>query len=102
MRNSAFRIRAAVVACPVAALAWHPAIWIPSLARQAIAQQADRELGLLADQADIGKVSHAGSATYDPLDHVYSVTGGGANMWFAHDDFHFAWKKVKSDVTLAA
>src|SRR5260221_5153927 len=23
-------------------------------------------------------------------------------MWFAHDDFHFAWKQVSSDVTLAA
>lgn len=67
-----------------------------------MAQQAERELGLLEDQADVGKVSHAGSATYDPASRVYAVTGGGANMWFAQDDFHFAWKKVSSDVTLAA
>jgi dipeptidyl aminopeptidase/acylaminoacyl peptidase len=30
------------------------------------------------------------------------VTGGGENMWFTKDAFHFVWKRVSGDVALAA
>lgn len=33
---------------------------------------------------------------------VYTISGGGANMWFTNDMFHFLWKRVSGDVTLAA
>ena len=60
------------------------------------------ELGLFDDHGDIGVTKHPGSVEIDPARHSYKVAGGGTNMWFANDDFHFVWKKVSGDVTLAA
>ena len=34
--------------------------------------------------------------------HAYRVTGGGQDMWGAHDDFHLTWTKVRGDATLEA
>src|SRR4029434_5455829 len=30
------------------------------------------------------------------------IAGGGENMWFGTDAFHFVWKKMSGDVTLSA
>jgi Tol biopolymer transport system component len=54
------------------------------------------------DHGDVGATKHAGSFELDPSGRTYTVTGGGANMWFTVDAFHFVWKKVSGDVTLAA
>lgn len=59
-------------------------------------------IGAFESRADIGTVLHAGSAKYDPADKTYTVTGSGENMWFAKDAFHFVWKKVEGDVSIAA
>ena len=45
---------------------------------------------------------HAGAATYDDAAKTYTVTGGGENMWFAKDAFHFAWMRATGDVSLTA
>ena len=66
------------------------------------AEEPEAKLGVFTNEGDIGAVAHVGSTIFDSAKSAYSVTGGGANMWFAHDDFHFAWKQVSSDVTLAA
>lgn len=63
---------------------------------------ADERLGVFDGHADVGAVRHAGSAAYDPAAKTYTLTGGGANMWFAKDAFHFAWTKVTGDMSLAA
>ena len=39
---------------------------------------------------------------FDGEHRAYTVAGGGENMWFTNDAFHFVWKKVSGDVTLAA
>lgn len=57
-------------------------------------------VGGFADHRDIGSPGLPGSASYDPATRTYQVTAGGANMWAAHDDFHFAWKKGAGDVAI--
>jgi TolB protein len=59
-------------------------------------------MGIFEGSGDVGTVLHAGSARYDSTKSIYTVTGSGENMWEATDAFHFVWKKVSGDVTLAA
>jgi TolB protein len=59
-------------------------------------------LGLFEQHGDIGAVSKPGSVEFDPVQKTYHISGSGENMWFASDAFHFVWKKVSGDVTLAA
>jgi hypothetical protein len=66
------------------------------------AMAADNLLGTFDNQTDIGATRHAGSAQFDPQHRAYTVSGGGENMWFTNDAFHFVWKKMSGDVTLAA
>jgi hypothetical protein len=70
---------------------WGP---LPSARRAAV--------GIFQDHGDIGAIDHAGSARYDAASRTYRVSGGGENMWATNDAFHFVWKKVSGDVTLAA
>ncbi len=58
--------------------------------------------GLFEDHGDVGTVLHPGALQYDPASGSYTISGSGANMWFATDAFHFAWKKVSGDVSLTA
>ncbi len=60
------------------------------------------QLGLFEKQTDIGTPKHPGSAVFDETKQTYTITGGGENMWFTNDAFHFVWKKVSGDVALAA
>jgi Tol biopolymer transport system component len=59
-------------------------------------------LGLFDDHADVGAVGKAGSAQYDAERQCYTVAGSGGNMWFSTDAFHFVWKRMTGDFTLAA
>jgi TolB protein len=58
--------------------------------------------GVFTDHQDVGTVLHPGSVEYSTVDHTYTISGSGENMWFGIDDFHFAWKKVSGDVALTA
>src|SRR5207253_10608354 len=49
-----------------------------------------------------GHPKRPGALDYDAARQTYTVSGGGVNMWFTNDAFHFVWKKVSGDVTLAA
>lgn len=60
------------------------------------------DLGLFTGKTDIGSVRKPGSAEFDPAKASYLLTGGGENMWFTNDAFHFAWKKMSGDVALSA
>src|SRR6266496_6599013 len=60
------------------------------------------EFGLFEAQSDIGRCSRAGSATFDPTNHSYVISGGGENMWFTNDAFHFVWKQVSGNFALQA
>jgi hypothetical protein len=59
-------------------------------------------LGLFEAHGDVGDVAKKGSAVYDAATGSYTVTGGGGNMWFDKDAFHFVWKKAEGDLALAA
>lgn len=58
--------------------------------------------GLFAGKQDVGRCARPGAARFDAGQQSYTVSGGGANMWFTNDAFHFVWKPVSGDVTLAA
>ncbi len=60
------------------------------------------DLGYFEGNGDIGPVKQAGSLQYSPADSSYAVSGSGTNMWFDTDEFHFVWKKMSGNVSLAA
>jgi hypothetical protein len=63
---------------------------------------AHAQLGAFARDGDIGTVLHPGSAHFDSMKGVYTVSGSGENMWFGTDDFHFVWTRMSGDVALEA
>ena len=64
------------------------------------AQGAD--LGAFSDHGDVGKTSRSGSVRFDAVSGTYFVAGGGENMWFTNDAFHFVWTRVSGDFSLSA
>jgi len=58
--------------------------------------------GLFEGSGDIGNPKLKGSFEYDPVSKVYTLTGGGTNMWMNSDEFFMAWKKVTGDFTVSA
>jgi TolB protein len=64
--------------------------------------RADTPIGLFESHSDVGKPNHAGSVEYNPAEQGYFVTGGGKNMWGSEDAFHFVWRRMSGDVSLAA
>jgi TolB protein len=73
-----------------------------ALADNALARQAQENLGIFEAHTDVGRVLHAGSVQYDPAKKTYTISGSGENMWSTADAFQFVWKKISGDVTLAA
>jgi titin len=55
--------------------------------------------GTLAD-ADIGSPTDAGSATYNSTTGVWTVAGGGSDIWGNSDQFNFASTTVSGNATL--
>jgi hypothetical protein len=84
------------ILCAAAALAasigWH---------HSAVAQQGDG-VGVFESHADVGNPAKPGSVEFDAAAKTYKIAGGGTNMWANTDAFHFAWKKMSGDVSLAA
>ena len=70
---------------------------------QAPAPGADA-IGIFSGSTDVGTPSTigAGRARFDPATKVYTIAGGGENMWAAADHFRYVWKKVSGDVALEA
>jgi TolB protein len=68
----------------------------------ASAQETSSAFGAFESHSDIGKLLHPGSVEYDGTKHSYTIAGSGENMWLGADAFHFVWKKVSGDATLAA
>lgn len=62
----------------------------------------NNSFGLFENSKDIGDVNHPGSAEYNSENKTYIVSGSGENMWFNEDAFHFIYKKISGDVSLAA
>jgi TolB protein len=58
--------------------------------------------GLFEDHRDIGAVKMPGSVEYDEAGKRYTIAGGGENMWAATDAFHFLWRRISGDFSIAA
>ena len=59
-------------------------------------------VGVFENHADIGPVRNPGSHAYDAETQTYRITGAGTNMWLAHDEFHFAYRRLKGDFIATA
>jgi hypothetical protein len=66
-----------------------------------ITARAD-DLGVFEGHGDIGKPGQPGSVVFEETAHSYVLGGGGENMWFTNDAFHFVWKRVSGDFALQA
>ena len=64
--------------------------------------RASAQVGEFTKAADIGGPKRAGSSEYDEAGQTYTLKGGGYNIWFNHDEFHFLYKKIKGDFLLTA
>ncbi len=63
---------------------------------------AQHPVGIFDNHEDIGNPKIKGSADYDESTQAYNLTGGGYNIWFNRDEFHFLYKKLKGDFVLTA
>jgi TolB protein len=64
------------------------------------ARGAERDI--FQGQTDIGGPSKSGSGLFEPGSGSYTLAGGGENMWFTNDAFHFMWTRVSGDLALHA
>lgn len=63
---------------------------------------AQSPFGLFDSHTDIGQVRTPGFAHYQAEDQTYTIGGGGKNMWFGEDEFHYLWTTVQGDFILRA
>ncbi len=60
------------------------------------------DTGIFKYSTDIGNPKIKGATYYDKNTKVYTLEGGGYNIWFNRDEFHYAYNKLKGDFTLTA
>lgn len=59
-------------------------------------------VGIFEGHGDVGKDVMPGSTVFIPATGQYVISGAGYNIWGDHDEFQFAWKKMKGDFILYA
>jgi TolB protein len=59
-------------------------------------------VGIFQNHIDIGNPAIKGAASFNPTDQSYSMKGGGYNIWFNRDEFHYAYNKIKGDFIITA
>jgi hypothetical protein len=62
----------------------------------------DAPVGQFENQTDVGGALAPGSASYDAAAKTYTIHSAGYNIWYQRDEFHYLWKKMNGDVSLAA
>jgi len=62
----------------------------------------ENPLALFDGHGDIGPVLKPGAVVEDAAQGGLVIEGAGANMWFATDEGHFAWKRIKGDFIVSA
>ncbi len=63
---------------------------------------ANYRYGVFEDHRDIGPVKIPGSVEYDAAKKTYTIAGGGENMWATSDAFHYVWRRISGDFSIAA
>lgn len=61
-----------------------------------------QSIGIFHHAVDVGTPTQHGSSNYDPVSQVYSVKGGGYNIWFERDEFHYLHNSITGDFILTA
>ncbi len=59
-------------------------------------------IGIFDGQSDVGGPAVPGSGVYNPSTKQYTIRSAGYNIWYTRDEFHYLWKKLSGDVSLAA
>ena len=67
-----------------------------------VASAQNTPVGIFKSNSDIGNPRLAGSAVYNQSDQSYTLKGGGYNIWFDRDEFHYLFNKIKGDFILTA
>lgn len=67
-----------------------------------IASAQESQVGIFKSDADIGNPKLTGSAMYVQSGQSYTLTGGGYNIWFDRDEFHYLFNSIKGDFILTA
>jgi TolB protein len=62
----------------------------------------NKSIGIFQNNSDIGNPKNAGSSLYNSSDQSYTIKGSGYNIWFARDEFHYVYNKIKGDFILTA
>ena len=62
----------------------------------------EQSIGIFDNATDVGNPAKKGGSRYDPISQIYSVKGGGYNIWFERDEFHFLHNAIKGDFILTA
>lgn len=57
----------------------------------------NKPVGIFEGYGDVGAVRKPGSTSYNAKTRQYELSGAGYNVWFDHDEFHYAWKRMKGD-----
>ena len=64
--------------------------------------KAASAIGIFAGQSDVGHPALPGSASFNPAQNQYLVSGAGANIWGSKDEFHYVWRRIPGDFSLTA
>ena len=59
-------------------------------------------IGIFQNHLDVGNPKVKGAVSYDKGMQSYNIKGGGYNIWFNRDEFHYAYNKVKGDFIVTA
>jgi regulation of enolase protein 1 (concanavalin A-like superfamily) len=62
----------------------------------------EKPLALFDDHSDIGQSDRPGAVVEEAAEEALVIEGSGANMWFAADEGHFLWKRLRGDFIVSA
>ena len=79
-----------------------PVIFIAFAIMSQVAKSQTNTTGIFERNSDIGNPKIKGAVLYDQKDQSYQISGGGYNIWFNRDEFHYAFNKIKGDFILTA
>ena len=79
----------------------HSLLFLFALLMQASIAQTP-STGVFQSGSDVGNPKKPGSSVYNKADQSYNLKGGGYNIWFARDEFHYLPKKLKGNFLLTA
>jgi len=60
------------------------------------------QTGIFQHNGEIGNPKNKGITVYDKSTQTYTIKGSGYNIWFARDEFHYAYNELQGDFILTA